>query len=302
MPRSARVINNEGIYHVMERGNEKREIFRDDEDRTKFLQIVSCNKERYGFNVYAYCLMSNHVHLLLGCNGCNISQMMKSINISYVHFFNRKYRRCGHLFQDRFKSELVDTDAYVIEVSRYIHLNPVRAMMVSIDDITQYPWSSYTQYISNKNGHLLPVDTNFILGIFSDNLQMARRQYQSYLMRSEDNLPEKTGMSAMLQAKPLFVNSDTHYNSDRQKILEILAADYGVDWADVKAGKISNNIRNEMIITARRTSHLTLKAIGEIFGGLSESMVSKIIKTNNPSSQNSSQEPSLGKLGNRMMG
>lgn len=112
-------------------------------DRLRFLEIVKRNQAKYGFAVYAFCLMTNHLHLLLASHGADISQVMKSINISYVIYFNRKYRCCGHLFQDRFKIELVDSNEYVMEVSRYIHLNPMRAGMVSNDRIHNYPWSSY---------------------------------------------------------------------------------------------------------------------------------------------------------------
>lgn len=276
MPRIARVKKSiEEIYHVMERGNEKKEIFRDDEDRIKFLDIINSNQVRYGFSIYAYCLMNNHVHLLVGCNGCDISQLMKSINISYAIFFNRKYQRCGHLFQDRFKSELIDNDAYAIEVSRYIHLNSVRAGMIDIDDIGQYPWSSYNQYIGSKSSHL-SVDTNFILGMFSNMLQEARIQYRSYLMRDDDNkLIEGNDMPTAL-VKPHVATSEYNYDNDPQKILKAVAAEYGVDWADSK--RIAISIRNEMIIKVRRKSQLSLKVIGEMFGGLSESAISKILK------------------------
>jgi len=287
MPRNARVKkSSDGIYHVIERGNERKEIFRDDGDRIKFLDIINLNQKRYQFNVYAYCLMSNHVHLLLGCNGCDISQVMKSINISYVIFFNRKYQRCGHLFQDRFRSEFIDTDAYAMEVSRYIHLNPVQAGMVAIEDIAQYPWSSYNQYMNNETQSQLPVVTNLILAMFSNKLAQAIRHYHNYLIREDsETFVWKDELSTILVNPPGIANI-RHYENDRQEVVEMVAAEYGVDIKNSK--ELPMPIRNELILRIRQRSQLTLRQIGEMFGGISESMVSKIIK----SLTRSSQEPS----------
>ena len=130
MPRVQRVKGEFSTYHVVQRGNEKKKIFRDDEDKAKFLETLAKAREKYNFLLYAYCLMDNHIHLLVNDNGNDISKLMKSINVSYVSYFNRAYQRCGHLFQDRFKSELVKDDRYLLEVSRYIHNNPVKAKMV----------------------------------------------------------------------------------------------------------------------------------------------------------------------------
>ena len=282
MPRTARAKkSSDGIYHIITRGNEKREIFCADEDYFRFLDILTRAQNRYGFNIYAYCLMSNHVHLLLGCNGCDISQVMKSINISYVYFFNRKYQRCGHLFQDRFRSELIDSDAYAMQVSRYIHLNPVKAGIVSILDIGQYPWSSYNVYMGRKPQSNVPLFSNFIMGMFSNNPDQAVQQYRDFLTGEHDNFlaNEKSELPSLMEKN---IDHGKRHEQDKEKVLAAIAAAYNADWSNITKTPIP--VRNEMILAVRRETQLTLKAIGEMFGGLSESTVSKIIKSGTRSS------------------
>ena len=123
MPRQRRKKGEYNTYHVIQRGNERKNIFLFDEDRERFIETLLRMKEKYNFLVYTYCLMDNHYHLIIYDNGNDISQLMKSINTSYAIYFNRVYKRCGHLFQDRFRSELIEDDNYLLEVSRYIHNN-----------------------------------------------------------------------------------------------------------------------------------------------------------------------------------
>ena len=185
MPRCARIKKSEyGIYHIMERGNERKAIFLDDADRGAFLSIVSRNRRKYEFRLYAYCLMDNHVHLLINSNGSDISQIMKSINVGYVIYFNRKYVRCGHLFQDRFRSEWIEDEPYLLEVSRYIHLNPVRAKMTT--QAMAYLWSSYRAYMNQPGGLDITVDTDFILNYLSTSQATAREAYRQYVNRDQE--------------------------------------------------------------------------------------------------------------------
>lgn len=164
MPRNSREKSATGIYHIMIRGINRQAIFEDDEDRLKFLKVIKAFKDDQGFELYAYCLMNNHVHLLLKEELDSVATIMKRICGSYVYWYNRKYERCGHLFQDRYKSEVVESDRYFLTVLRYIHQNPLKAGLVkSIDD---YKWSSYNDYIGNKSGI---VDIEFVLDIFSIN-------------------------------------------------------------------------------------------------------------------------------------
>jgi len=140
MSRAARVRGDSGVYHVMVRGIDRRIIFEDDEDRDRFLACLRAVREVSGLTLYAYCLMDNHVHLLIEEREEPLALLMKRLGVRYVGWFNRKYARSGHLFQDRFRSEPVDTDAYFITVLRYIWRNPVDAGLC--ERAKDYPWGS----------------------------------------------------------------------------------------------------------------------------------------------------------------
>ena len=145
MPRQARIKSNSGIYHIMLRGINRQQIFEDDEDREHFLETLQNYKEQCGYAIYAYCLMGNHIHLLLKEGQENLTQVFKRVAGSYVYWYNWKYHRCGHLFQDRFKSEPVETDEYLLTVLRYIHQNPVKAKLCKHAE--KYPYSSMKEYL-----------------------------------------------------------------------------------------------------------------------------------------------------------
>jgi len=148
MPRAAREKSLSGIYHVMLRGINKQTLFSDDEDNKKFLQILTDCKNISEYILYGYCLMGNHVHLLIKEQKESMEQIFKRIGTRYVYWYNVKYKRCGHLFQDRYKSEAINDDKYFITVLRYIHQNPLKAGICKT--INNYKWSSYSDYI-NKN-------------------------------------------------------------------------------------------------------------------------------------------------------
>ena len=121
MPRTRRLKSETGIYHVILRGINKQTIFEDDEDSEMFLKTLKQYKSQSQFKLLAYCLMGNHVHLLLKIEKDELGQIFRRIGASYVYWYNHKYNRTGHLFQDRYKSEVVETDAYLFAVLRYIH-------------------------------------------------------------------------------------------------------------------------------------------------------------------------------------
>lgn len=174
MPRRAREKSKSGIYHIMLRGINRQDLFEDDEDRLKFIEALSFYKEKSGYKVYAYCLMSNHVHMLFKEEKEPISLIIKRISSSYVYYYNRKYSRCGHLLQERFKSEVVENDAYFLIVLRYIHQNPIKANMVK--ELEEYKWTSYKEYI--YGGKI--VDTDFALGVFAEDKTIAIEGFVSF--------------------------------------------------------------------------------------------------------------------------
>ena len=127
MPREARKISQNETYHIMLRGINQQQIFEDEEDYQKFIEIIKSYQAICEYKVFAYCLMGNHIHFLMEFGKESIGQVFKRIGSKYVYWYNIKYQRKGHLFQDRFKSEPVDDDAYFLTVNRYIHQNPVKA-------------------------------------------------------------------------------------------------------------------------------------------------------------------------------
>ena len=145
MPRRAREKSNSGMYHVVMRGINKQTIFEDGEDYEKFLSLLFYYRERCGYAIHAWCLMNNHAHLLIEIGEDPISIVFKKICSNYAYYYNTKYQRVGHLFQDRFKSEAVEDDAYYLSVLRYIHMNPVKAGLCKKPE--QYEHSSYREYI-----------------------------------------------------------------------------------------------------------------------------------------------------------
>ena len=162
MPRRARTQSQSGIYHVMVRGINRQNIFEDDEDRYKYLEILKICKEVSAFELPAFCLMSNHVHLLIKVGDEPLELIMKRLGSRYVQWFNQKYDRTGHLFQDRFKSENVETDQYFLTVFRYILQNPMKAGLEK--EPGPYPWSSFRAY-SEGRGSL--TDIKYASGLFS---------------------------------------------------------------------------------------------------------------------------------------
>ncbi len=159
MPRPPRQKSSTNIYHVMLRGINQQTIFEDEEDYIKFLETIKNYKAISGFKVYAYCLMSNHSHFLIKVEKEELDVIIKRIAGSYVYWYNWKYYRKGHLFQDRYKSEPVETDEYLFTVIRYIHQNPVKAGIAN--RIDNYKYSSYSSYIGESEF----VDTDFPLSM-----------------------------------------------------------------------------------------------------------------------------------------
>jgi REP element-mobilizing transposase RayT len=150
MPRIARQKSESGVYHIVLRGLNRQTLFYDDEDKAVFLNRVKLAKDKYNFKLYAFCLMGNHVHILLKEQEQDLARIMRKILSSYVYWYNSKYERIGNLFQDRFKSEPIENDRYLLCAARYIHQNPIKAGLAS--NISDYDWSSYGTYINKSEG------------------------------------------------------------------------------------------------------------------------------------------------------
>jgi REP element-mobilizing transposase RayT len=175
MPRQARKKSISGIYHVIVRGVNQQNIFEDDGDRKRFLMTLQRFKEISGFEIYSYCLMDNHIHLVIMEAGESISVALKRINSSYVYWFNKKYNRIGHLFQERFKSEPVETKGYFMRVNRYIHQNPLKAGLAG--NVFACKWTSMDEYV----GQPRLVDVDRLLKVFSEDRGAAMKEFVAYM-------------------------------------------------------------------------------------------------------------------------
>ena len=186
MARPLRIQFSGAVYHVIARGNERKPIVRDDDDREKRVDWLQRAVETYGWHLFAFVLMTNHEHLFLKTPEPNLSAGMQYLNGSYTSYFNRRHRRAGHLFQGRFKGHLVEEEGYFLEVSRYIHLNPVRAKMAAGPE--EYRWSSYRGYV--RASRAVPwIVYDKVLGEFGRDLSTARRAYGRFVRAGVDEPP-----------------------------------------------------------------------------------------------------------------
>ena len=178
MARPLRITFPGAFYHVTSRGNERKPIFKSNRDREKFLEYFESATLRYDAKIHSYCLMENHYHILMETPSGNISQIMHHINGAYTTYFNVKRDRSGHLFQGRYKGILIDADEYAKELSRYIHLNPVRAKIVEKPE--EYKWSSFQDYIGERKPSEW-LKREFILGYFGARPLRAQKMYGSFV-------------------------------------------------------------------------------------------------------------------------
>ena len=205
MPRMARIKTFDSIFHIMCRSISEVELFKTIDDKLKYIYYIRKYQKIYEFKVYGYCLMNNHVHMLIDANGADISQIMHSINFAYAQYFNRFHKRHGHLFQDRFKSKIINNDRYLFAVSAYIHNNPM--------DITEfkncpetYEFSSLSVYLGLRQDPYGLVSSSFVLSLFGKTSKAARNRYLRFVCRS-NNLKHNQEIE--------FENEITEYRSQR---------------------------------------------------------------------------------------
>jgi len=177
MARKPRVHYPGALYHVTLRGNAGQAIFFDNRDRTRFYFFLQEGIERFRHRIHAFCLMSNHVHLAIQVADIPLSRIIQNLSFRYTRWINWRQGRSGHLFQGRYKAVLVDADAYLLELTRYIHLNPVRAGMVKEPE--DHPWSGHRAYLGRE---VIPwLTTDWVLSGFSKRESSARRAYERFI-------------------------------------------------------------------------------------------------------------------------
>jgi putative transposase len=283
MARPLRIEYPGAFYHITARGNEQRDIFRDDKDRERFLGYLETAVGRYKAVIHVYCLMSNHYHLLLSTPEGNLSQIMRHINGGYTTWFNKRHNRCGHLFQGRYKAILVDADPYAGELSRYIHLNPVRAGMVTQPE--QYQWSSYVAYIGKaKTPRWLTTD--WLLQYFGQTTAAAKKAYVFFVnaaVGKEEEDPLKEATSTLILGKSEFIDDIREkYLGDKEKGHDLPALkeltktslEDIIKAAQEEFGAKPELSRKAAIYLSHRYSGRSLREIGNVFD-IGESAVSQ---------------------------
>ena len=219
MARPLRIEFAGAFYHVTSRGNERKPVFRSKGDRERFLSYLDSAYQRYGATIHVFCLMDNHYHLLLETPRGNLSQILHHINGAYTTYINMKRKRSGHLFQGRYRAILVEKDAYCQELSRYIHLNPVRAGVVG--KASEYPWSSYRYYVGKENEPKW-LNTELVLGYFEGSEWRKRGRYREFVEGAES-----TGMKSPLEevVASTFLGSEDFITRVKEEFLGIMKVD-----------------------------------------------------------------------------
>ena len=290
MARPLRIDHAGGYYHVTSRGVAQQDIFLDDADRKSLLELLGSAHERWGLVFHGYCLMSNHYHLEVETPDANLSRAMQWVNQVYASGVNRRYRRAGHLFQGRFKSVLVEGESYLDRLTRYIHLNPVRARLVSHPG--DYRWSSYREYVGlRKCPPWLKVSAT--LGRFGGSRSEQRRKYREYVEKPVGEDPLREAVFGAVLGGRRFVEwargqlarmredgevSGLAKARPRVSLARILAVVQGTGEAGaglvVAKGRKRNEARDVAIYLAREHSGCRLSEIGSYFGDLSASAAS----------------------------
>jgi len=259
MPRKARKLSSTKIYHVMIRGNRKQDIFLKDEDRLKFIKILKKVKRKEEYELYAFCLMSNHVHLLIKEKNEQLSRIMKRINISYVNYFNQKYQQIGHLFQDRYKSEPIESENYLLAVLSYIHNNPLNAFIVK--NLEEYPWSSYCIYTEESSQQAFLIEREDILSLFSSDKDRAIDlfiQYHHQNIQGENDIIE-------LPEEDRKYNQSLINEREAKQYLQNYFEKFNLNLSNLKEKKHRSH-RNNLISYLKLNSNLSIRGIANILG------------------------------------
>jgi putative transposase len=288
MARPYRIQGENCFYHITSRGDDRKKIYISEYDFKKFLEYLLKAKERFSFYLYAYVLMPNHYHLLIETLKPNLSRIMQYLNTAYTTYYNIKRKRCGHLFQGRYKSILVDKQSYFLELSRYIHLNPVRAKLVQNPE--EYKWSSYKGYISKKGDGYIDKDR------IKDTLDMNEAQYRQFVLSSieaKEMNPFKDVYAGFMLGPTSFIkeklqdlkiqveSGEISYKKtltniiEKENIIDAVAKKYGKTPEELyKSKNQPMKAKKVAIYLMKQLSNLTNSKIGETFG-ITYSAVSK---------------------------
>ena len=283
MARLLRIDYPGALHHIFFRGNRKEDIFLDSADRLQFLEFLSKVKNRYYVKVYAYCLMNNHAHLFPESGPVHIGKFMQEFLTNYVKYFNRRWKRVGHLLQDRYKSILVDKDAYLLTLIKYIHLNPVKSGLCRNPE--EYLWSSHLEYLGKRKPI---VEREAVLSYFKD-----IREYERFINEGEGNKPplrryrryEFYGDERFVNEALERISQQRRKDGHSRKKITFKNVE---EFIEEKFSRNLNNlslhrdmeIKRYAVVILRDRLHYTLEKISEIIGAHFTS-VSYIYRTSN---------------------
>jgi len=289
MARKTRIEFPGALFHVFARGNHKNKIFLTLKDYQKYLDLIKQYKKCCGFKLYAYALMPNHVHLLIETTEIPLSKIMQGLQQSYTQFFNLKYSKVGHLFQGRYKAIICQKDTYLLELVRYIHLNPIRAGVTK--NLSDYPWTSNSYYTRNIKTTL--IDTDFVLQLFASNRTAARMSYKQFIKEGMDNkynqfceesidqriLGNKKFVEEILETKNE-IKVDAIEKPNLEKILDVICSK-----ANVLPQTAKSNVKIKEIVWIRQIfCYITRVSFGyrlgeiALFLGIDVSTISKNVR------------------------
>lgn len=275
MVRPLRLEFDGALYHVTSRGDRREDIYEDNHDRKIFLLLFAEVCDRYNWVCHAYCLMSNHYHLLIETPDGNLSKGMRQLNGVYSQRYNAKHGLVGHVFQGRYHAVLVDKDAYLKELVRYVVLNPVRAAMVQ--SVEQWRWSSYramVAYTSKPNW----LETDWLLSTFDSNRKQAIRTYIKFVAAGKGApSPLKGRRHSLILGSDEFIETNLAKLDLPDDVTEFTKAQRRPPAKPIEWFRENATSRNHGIALAYKSGRYSMKEIGECFG-LGYSMVSRIIK------------------------
>lgn len=263
------------LYHVTSRGNRQEDIYELDADRENFLGVLADVCEVYNWVCHAYCLMDNHYHLLVETPDANLSKGMRQLNGRYTQKFNREHRRVGHVFQGRYKAILIDKNSYLLELSRYIVLNPVRARMVYL--AIDWPWSSY-RATAGEQSNPSWLNTDWLLAGFSQRKSIAIEKYKQFVSEGKGQpSPWEQLKNQIFLGDEKFVQSMQNHIEMDKGLSEIPLSQRRPIPKPLSYYAEKHNIRNDAIVFAYASGGYSLKELGDYFK-LHYSTVSGIIK------------------------
>lgn len=281
MPRTARKKQESAIYHVMARSITEVQLFKSDEDKNKYLELIREYQKLFNFIIYAYCLMDNHVHMIVYCNGADISKIMHCINFRYAIYYNSLYKRHGHLFQDRFKSKIVTDDRYLIALSAYIHNNPLDIKGYE-NNPENYYYSSLGIYLGLRKDELEIVDKEFILSMFGNDKMKSKERYLRLLSKSKNLTVEM-----ITKEETEFANDKCEYRSERKMLIRNFSIENIVKYVTdrfkieetllyLKYQKDITPARGILALLLRNLCNASCKDICNLLGNITSSRVSKL--------------------------